>query len=193
MTTPVRSTVESTRSVPKNPNIAEHRRRMREKAIDKSATTLIKLELPEMTLYPSNLRGDTKPMAKRLMRKLGSLTNVLRAPVEILQQLDQVGPAAIAPIKITKAAVLPLGHSRIKNLSVLRNGDDVQVYCINCLAHKRQDHFIILCLGNQNWFISEETMSFGTVNQTAVCTQEVVNATLKHQAQALNLLQSQRY
>ena len=115
MTTPVRSTVESTRSVPKNLDIAEHRRRMREKAIDKSATTLIKLELPEMTLYPSNLRGDNKPMAKPLMRKLGSLTNVLRAPVEILQQLDQVGPAAIAPIKITEAAALPLSDSRIKN------------------------------------------------------------------------------
>ena len=66
--------------------------------IDKSAATLTELELLEMILYPSNPRGDTKPMVKRLMRGLGSLAGVLRAPVETLQQLDQVGPAAIPTI-----------------------------------------------------------------------------------------------
>ena len=156
--------------------------------IEKSAATLTELELLEMILYPSNPRGDTKPIAKRLMRELGSLAGVLRAPVETLQQLDQVGPAAIAAIKITEAAALHLSHSRIKNQSVLRNWVDVQDYCINRLAHERREHFIILCLDNQNRLISEETMSVGTVNQTAVYTREVVNAALKHQAQAVILL-----
>jgi DNA repair protein RadC len=161
---------------------------MRDKVIEKSAATLTELELLEMILYPSNPRGDTKPIAKRLMRELGSLAGVLRAPVETLQQLDQVGPAAIAAIKITEAAALHLSHSRIKNQSVLRNWVDVQGYCINRLAHERREHFIILCLDNQNRLISEETMSVGTVNQTAVYTREVVNAALKHQAQAVILL-----
>ena len=161
---------------------------VRDKVIEKSAATLTELELLEMILYPSNPRGDTKPIAKRLMRELGSLAGVLRAPVETLQQLDQVGPAAIAAIKITEAAALHLIHSRIKNQSVLRNRVDVQDYCINRLAHERREHFIILCLDNQNRLISEETMSVGTVNQTAVYTREVVNAALKHQAQAVILL-----
>ena len=156
--------------------------------IDKSAATLTELELLEMILYPSNPRGDTKPMAKRLIRELGSLAGVMRAPVETLQQLDQVGPAAIAAIKITEAAALHLSHSRIKNQPVLRNWVDVHDYCINRLAHERREHFIILCLDNQNRLISEETMSVGTVNQTAVYTREVVNAALKHQAQAVILL-----
>jgi DNA repair protein RadC len=46
----------------------------------------------------------------------------------------------------------------------------VQDYCINRLAHERREHFIILCLDNQNRLISEETISVGTVNQTAVYT-----------------------
>ena len=136
--------------------------------IDKSAATLTKLELLEMILYPSNPRRDSKPMAKRLMRELGSLAGVLRAPVETLQQLDQVEPAAIAAIKVTEAAEFHLSHSRIKNQLVLRNWVDVQDYCINRLAHERREHFIILCLDNQNRLISEETMSVGTANQTAV-------------------------
>ena len=64
----------------------------------------------------------------------------------------------------------------------------MQDYCINRLAHERREHFIILYLDNQNRLISEETMSVGTVNQTAVHTREVVNAALKHQAQAVILL-----
>jgi len=128
--------------------------------IEKSAATLTELELLEMILYPSNPRGDTKPIAKRLMRELGSLAGVLRAPVETLQQLDQVGPAAIAAIKITEAAALHLSHSRIKNQSVLRNWVDVQDYCINRLAHERREHFIILCLDNQNRLISEDDVGW---------------------------------
>ena len=84
--------------------------------------------------------------------------------MEALQKLYQVGPAAIAPIKVTEAAALHLSHSRIKNHLVLSNWVDVQDYCINRLAHERREHFTILCLDNQNWLISEETMSVGTVN-----------------------------
>ena len=188
MSTPPRPAVGSMGSAPKNPDIAGHRRRMRDKMIDKSAVTMTELELLEMVLYPSNPRGDNKHIAKRLMKELRSLAGVLRAPVETLQQLDQVGPVAIAAIKVTEAVALHLSHSRIKNHSVLRNRVDVQDYYINRLAHERSEHFIILCLDNQNRLISEETMSVGTVNQTAVYTREVVNAALKHQAQAVILL-----
>jgi DNA repair protein RadC len=98
---------------------------MRDKVIDKSAATPTELELLEMILYPTNPRSDTKPMAKRLVRELGSLAGVLRAPVGTSQQLGQVGPAAIAAIKVTEAAALHLSYSRIKNLPVLRNWVDV--------------------------------------------------------------------
>ena len=64
----------------------------------------------------------------------------------------------------------------------------MQDYFINRLAHERREHFIILCLDNQNRLISEETMSVGTVNQTAVYTRKVANAALKHKAQAAILL-----
>ena len=63
---------------------------------------------------------------------------------------------------------LHLSHSRIKNQLVLSNWMHVQDYRINRLAHEPVEHFVILCLDNQNWLIGEETMSIGTINQTAV-------------------------
>ena len=161
---------------------------MRDKVLTKSAASLTELELLEMLLYPSNPRGDTKPVAKRLMHHFQTLSGVLRASAEKLQEIEQVGSAAIVAIKVTEAAALHLSHSRIKNQPVLNNWMHVQDYCIKLLAHEPVEHFVILCLDNQNRLIGEETMSIGTINQTAVYPREVVNAALKHHARSVILV-----
>ena len=153
---------------------------MRDKLLGKSAESLTELELLEMLLHHSNPRGDTKPIAKRVMHRLRTLAGVLRGPVEKLQEVEQCGPATIVAIKLTEAAALHLSHSRIKNQLVLSNRMHFQDYCINRLAIKPVEHFVILCLDNQNRLIGEETMSIGTINQTAVYPREVVDLSLIH-------------
>ena len=141
-----------------------------------------------MLLYYSNPRGDTKPIAKRLMHQFRMLAGVLRAPVKKLQEVEQVAPATIVAIKVTEAAAFHLSHSRIKNQPVLGSWMHVQDYSINRLAHEPVEHFVILCLDDQNRLIGEETMSIGTINQTAVYPREVVNAALKHHARSVILV-----
>ena len=63
----------------KNPVISGRPARMRDKVPPKSAASLTELELPEMLLYPSNPRGNTKQVAKRLMHHFQKLAGVLRA------------------------------------------------------------------------------------------------------------------
>ena len=46
----------------------------------------------------------------------------------------------------------------------------------------------MLCLNNRNRLIAEETLSKGTVHQTPLCVREVINAALKHHAQAVILV-----
>ena len=43
----------------------------------------------------------------------------------------------------------------------------------------------MLCLDNRNRLIAEETLSKGTVDQTPLYVREVINAALKHHAQAV--------
>ena len=124
------------------------------------------------------------------MHRLRTLAGVLSAPVEKFQEVEQVGQATIVAIKVTEAAALHLSHSRIKNQPVLSNWMHVQDYCINRLAHKPVEHFVILCLDNQNRLIGEEPMSNGTINHTAVYPREVVNAALKHHAQLVILVRN---
>ena len=113
---------------------------------------------------------------------------MLRAPAEKLQEVEQVGPATIVAIKVIKVAALHLSHSRTKNQPVFSDWMHVQDYCINRLAHETVKHFAILCLDNQNRLIGEETMSIGTINQTAVDPLEVMNAALEHHARSVTLV-----
>ena len=167
-----------------DPDKAGHRKRMRTRILDKGADSLTELELLEVLLYAGNARRDTKPLAKRLMVKFKSLSGVLRAEPADLRDVDEMGDAYIATLKLVESVGMHLAHSRIKDQPILTNWVQVQEYCINRLAHQPIEHFLILCLDNQNRLIAEETLSKGTVDQTPVYVREVVNAALKHHAQS---------
>ena len=123
----------------------------------------------EMLLYAYNRRGDTKPLAKALMRRFGSLSAVLRAPAALLAQQSGMADASVAALKIVEAEGLYLSHSNIENRHVLTNWSEVQHFFVTRLAHEPVEHFMILCLDNRNRLIAEEVSSRGTVDQTPVC------------------------
>ena len=161
---------------------------MRAKLLDKGSDALSELELLEMLLYAGNRRGDTKPLAKALMRRFGSLSAVLRAPAALLAQQSGMGDASVAALKIVEAAGLHLGHSDIENRHVLTSWSEVQHFCVTRLAHEPIEHFMILCLDNRNRLIAEEVLSRGTVDQTPVYVREVINAALRHHAKSVFLV-----
>ena len=161
---------------------------MRAKLLDKGSDALSELELLEMLLYAGNRRGDTKPLAKALMRRFGSLSAVLRAPAALLAQQSGMGDASVAALKIVEAAGLHLSHSDIENRHVLTSWSEVQHFCVTRLAHEPIEHFMILCLDNRNRLIAEEVLSRGTVDQTPVYVREVINAALRHHAKSVILV-----
>ena len=161
---------------------------MRAKLLDKGYEALSELELLEMLLYAGNRRGDTKSLAKTLMRRFGSLSAVLRAPAALLAQQTGMGDASVAALKIVEAAGLHLSHSDIENRHVLTSWSEVQHFCVTRLSHEPVEHFMILCLDNRNRLIGEEVLSRGTVDQTPVSVREVINAALRHHAKAVILV-----
>ena len=179
------SAFDASRATPTSNQTAGHRRRMRDRLLDKGAHTLTELELLEMILYGSNPRGDTKPLAKTLMKKFGSLSSILRAPPTDLLAIKNIGEAAVANIKIAETAALHLSHSDIKNRSVLSSWAAVKHYCINRLAHQNVEIFMMISLDNQNKIIEEDEISRGTIDQTPVYVREVINIALRNGAKSV--------
>jgi DNA repair protein RadC len=162
-----------------------HRARMRQKLLEKGGTALTDLEILEMLLYAGAPRGDTKPLAKRLVKIFISLPAVLRATPTELRAVKDMGDAAIAALKVAETTGLRISHSRIKGKPVLTHWMDVQDYCINKLAHQPIEYVMLLLLDSQNRLIADETISRGTVNQTSVYPREIVNLAPQHFAHAV--------
>ena len=102
-------------------NQAGHRARLRARILEKGADSLTELELLEVLLFAGNPRGDTKPLAKALIREFGSLNAVLRRDVKALRAIHGMGDAAIAAVKIAEAAALYLSHTEIAGRTILSN------------------------------------------------------------------------
>ena len=87
---------------------------MRGKLLEKGSAALTELEILEMLLCGGAPRGDTKPLAKRLIKTFKSLSGVLRASPNEFHPIRGPSDAANAAVKIAEAAGLQISHSRVK-------------------------------------------------------------------------------
>ncbi|MCG8492280.1 MAG: DNA repair protein RadC, partial [Sneathiellales bacterium] len=165
-----------------------HRARVREKVLKSGAEQLLDYEILEMVLYGANSRGDTKPLAKRLINEFGSLSGVLSASPERLKNIDGVAEAVIATLKVAETLGERLLRSKIENRNVLSSWQALLEYCQGSMGRRDIEHFRILFLNNKNHLISDEIQQSGTVNHTAVYPREVVKRALEIGATSLILV-----
>ena len=80
-----------------------HRERLREKFATAGESALADYELLELLLYRLIPRRDTKPVAKALIGRFGSIAGVLGAPVNLLQEVSGVGAIVATELKLVSA------------------------------------------------------------------------------------------
>ena len=94
---------------------------MRERLLTKGAETLTELEILEMLLPAGQLRGDTKPLAKILIRQFVGLRRSASARTAAVRSAWPCD-ASISALKLVEAAGLHLAHSDIHNRPVHKLG-----------------------------------------------------------------------
>src|SRR6516162_7512310 len=75
------------------PHYHGHRERLRERFRSAGADALADYELLEMILFSAKPQGDTKPSAKALLERFGSLAQVIHAPELLLREVKGIGNA----------------------------------------------------------------------------------------------------
>ena len=165
-----------------------HRRRLRERFLQAGPDALPDYELLEMILFSAQPRGDVKPLAKRLMKRFGSLAEVCAAPPAALREIDGVGDAAVAAIKIVEAAAQRLAQQTVLDRPVLSSWDRLIDYCRIRLARADREHFRVLFLNRKNVLIADEEQQRGTIDHTPVYPREVVKRALELGASAIIML-----
>jgi DNA repair protein RadC len=144
-------------------------------------------ELLELLLFRAIARCDVKRLAKALIARFGSYSEVVAARSERLREIEGLGEAAICEIKLVEAAARRLARSALTKRTALGSFLDVLDYRRTAMAYAEREEFRILFLDKRNALIADEVKGVGTVDHTPVYPREVVCRALELGSSALIL------
>jgi DNA repair protein RadC len=176
------------KGIAEKPHHLGHRQRLRDRFMSGGAESMPDYEILEMLLFGARPRGDTKPLAKALIDKFGSLADVLSAPPERLKEVDGVGESTIAVLKVAREAGLRMTKAAALNRPILSSWSAVIDYCQAAMAYDTTEQFRVLFLDKRNTLIADEVQQRGTVDHTPVYPREVAKRALALDATAVILV-----
>jgi len=165
-----------------------HRERLRTRFRDNGDTALADYEILELLLFRLIPRRDTKPIAKALLDRFGTLAGVFGAEAARLTEVKGVGEAVATDIKLIAATAHRMLKSELKGKKVLASWSSVVDYCHAAMAYETREQFRILFLDKRNALIADEVQQKGTVDHTPVYPREVVKRALDLSATAIILV-----
>jgi DNA repair protein RadC len=165
-----------------------HRDRLRARYREQGDQAVADYEVLELILFRLIPRRDTKPIAKALLSRFGTLAGVFGAPLNLLQEVKGVGEAVALDLKLIATATQRMLKSELRNKQVLSSWSAVIDYCHAAMAHETKEQFRILFLDKRNTLIADEVQQRGTIDHTPVYPREVVKRALELSATALILV-----
>lgn len=166
----------------------QHRDRLRQRFTEGGADAVPDYELLEMVLYGAILRGDTKPLAKRLLARFGDMNHILAAPEARLKEVEGVGDKVVFQLKLMQAVGHRMARAKVLRKPILSSWDALLEYCQTAMAHRDLEQFRVLYLDRKNVLMADEAQADGTVDHVPVYPREVVKRALELNASALILI-----
>ena len=165
-----------------------HRQRLRDRFLSAGEAALADYEILELLLFRAIPRRDIKPLAKQLMARFGTFAEVISAAPPRLAEIDGLGEAAIAELKLVEAAARRLLKVKVQDRPTMGSFRDLIDYCRAAMAYAEREQFRILFLNKRNVIMADEVQGIGTVDHTPVYVREVIRRALKLAASALILV-----
>ncbi|RJY08826.1 RadC family protein [Aurantiacibacter aquimixticola] len=167
---------------------AGHRARLRERLLTGGAEALADYEVLEYLLFGALARGDTKPQAKALLARFGSLAAVLNADPGALKQVKGVSDASAGQIKIAALIARRMARSEVADKPVLGSWQALLDYLAIDMAHLTVERVRVLYLNAKNRLLLDHHVGDGTVDEAAIHPREVIRRGLDCGASALILV-----
>ncbi len=171
--------------LPNRPHYWGHRQRLRDRFLAGGDNGLPDYELLELLLFFSIAKIDTKPLAKQLLGRFGSLAGVVNASAEQLAEFERVDHFTITLFKALRIFAARLVREDLSERPVLDNWDKLVAYLRAAMAHRMIEQFRLLFLDRRNVLIADEVQHEGSIDHTPVYPREVVKRALALDASAL--------
>ena len=165
-----------------------HRSRLRERLLNGGAEALADYELLEFLLFAGVRQGDTKPAAKALIARFGSLAGVLDANPAAMREVKGVGEAGAAALRSVSLAARRMARGKVANQPVLASWQALLDYLAVDMGNLTKERVRVLYLNARNQLVLDFTASEGTVDEAAIHPREVIHQAMDIGATALILV-----
>lgn len=169
----------------KTPHFHGHRARLRSRFEQAQGKGLAEYELLELLLFLAMPRGDTKPLAKTLLQKFGSLAALSKAEEGLILETPGVGGAVLHVIQLMQSLITQILQQEMMQKPILASWQSVLDYCQATMAYDQRETVRLLFLDRKNKIIADEVQQTGTVDHAPLYPREVVKRALDLGASAL--------
>ena len=170
------------------PHYLGHRARLRQRFMEAGGDALPDYELLELVLFRAIPRGDVKSLAKDLLKRFGSLAEVVGAAPARLAEINGAGEAVVCELKLVAAVSRGMLKGAVRQREALTSWAAVIDYCRAAMAFQEVEVFRVLFLDKRNCLIADEVQGTGTVDHTPVYPREVVKRALELSSTAIILV-----
>lgn len=163
-----------------------HRERLREKYLQGGYFAFHEYEVLELLLTYVIPRKDTKPIAKDLIEKFGSLDGVVTASIEELCSISGIKENSAIFVKLLGDLSKNLYKGEIKKEGIqLKDKSSLIRYLRSEIGFSSREEFRVIFLNNYNMLVGSETLFIGTIDKSAVYPREIVEKVLYYKAKGI--------
>ncbi len=144
-------------------------------------------ELLELLLTYSVPRIDTKPIAKALLHKFGTIVNVFQQPNDRLKEIQGVGPNTITFLQVVQDCLTRCMEIQVENQRSISCPEDLFAFVRMHLGSRTVECIYALYLNQAQRIVHQTEIAAGTVDRTPFYPREVLKPALIHNATGMIL------
>lgn len=161
-----------------------HRQRLRERFLKTGLNGFAEYEIVELLLTLCIPRMDVKPFAKELIRKFGSVKNIIEQNPERLLEIKGLGNHSITCIKIIKALSDYYLFQKSSEMPILRDNATLVNFWRAKIGFLQTEVFEVAFLNGAYQLLPNgvERIEEGITHQTHIYPQKILKSAIAHNA-----------
>ena len=164
-----------------------HRQRLKKRFREEGLDSFTDIQVLELLLFYSIPRQDTNNIAHELLKHFGSLTQVMEASVEELEQVPGIGPKSAEMLHLVSQVSRFYMTDKAKRQVFLRTIPECGEYLRKFFIGRTVETVFLLCLDAQCKVRCCREVGEGSVNYAGVSTRKIVETALAAKATSVVL------
>ncbi|MDR0953349.1 MAG: DNA repair protein RadC [Elusimicrobiota bacterium] len=162
-----------------------HRDRLRQRFARAGLDSFMDHEVLELLLTYTIPRKDTKPIAWALIKRFGSLSNVLDATKQELEEIPGIGEQSSTFINLIRGAMRKYFLEEVKESKEIKDPQSVVDFCRASLQGEPNEVFEVIYLTTRNTIIGVERIAIGTIDRASISPRKIIENAFRRRAAAL--------